>query len=219
MPPPGGAAPYNMYSMSAPGAGAPAGPAGPPGSTPPPMAGAPSAYGGAAPGIYNRYVAYDAHNNTAAPLPNGYGGPPAAVQSSSVPSMLPQFLGGARPGLPTHVTPSPMPVNGMNAPNQAAPLPASVMPVNRTLTATNPVAVSAAQPTSSGGVSPAGLGAGNATPASTGSASNSAPGSQRLLGNKALSGGEDLFNSTRSGLGSHSGEEEVIITGSSSAVL
>ncbi len=191
------------------------------------MAGAPSAYGGAAPGIYNRYVAYDAHNNTAAPLPNGYGGPPAAVQTqtSSTPSMLPQFLGGARPGLPTHVTLSAIPANGMAAPNQAAPLPASVIPGNRTLTASNPAAVSAAQPTSSGGISPAGLGAGNATPASTGSASasastsNSAPGSQRLLGNKALSGGEDLFNSSRSGLGSHSGEEEVIITGSSSAVL
>ena len=215
MPPPGGAAPYNMYSMSAPGAGA--APAGPPGSTPPPMAGAPSAYGGAAPGIYNRYVPYDAHNNTAAPLPSAYGGPPAAVQTSAAPSMLPQFLGGARPGLPTHVTPSPTPANSMGAPSQAAPLPASVAPGNRTLTANNPAATSAAQPTGSGGVSPVGLG--NVTPATTGSASNSAPSSQRLLGNKALSGGEDLFNSTRTGLSSHSGEEEVIITGSSSAVL
>lgn len=200
---PGGAPQYNMYSVQSAGA-AP----GAPGTAPPPMGAAPPAYGS---GVYSRYVPYDAHTNTAAPLPTAYGGPPAVQNTSST---LPSFLGGARPGLPTHVAPTPAPA----APAQVQTAPVAVTPPARSLTAHHPATVNAAAPSATGNASPVNQfgGSGNATPASA-SAGNSAPNSQRLLGNRGLSGGDDIFN--RGGLSSQSGEEEVIITGTSSAVL
>lgn len=175
--------PYGIYGP--PGPTGPGAPGSVPSSAPPPMMGGP---GPAPAGIYSRYVPYDAHTNSAAPVP-AY--PPAQASAPApAPShfALPSFPSSRQATLPTYTQQAPP----ARTPTAAANTMSSMA-----------VPQNSSRSGSTDGTSPTSV---PVTPA---------PGSARLLGNKGLSGGgDDLF---RGGLASPSGDVDIITANSSSS--
>ena len=191
--------------------------AGPPGaygaspgiSSPAPMAAGPPPAVGANPyaggGVYSRYVPYDAHTNSAAPTPGQpYGGgvPLAAPQPQS--SMFPSFPGMSRSAaLPTHSAPSP------------SPPPAAVGPSGPASGTSRQTSGSSTGPVQSGSLSPVLTPPGSAN---SSIAPSTAP-ANRLLGNKALAGGQDILASSSTDTRENEGVTVITANSTSSAVL